>query len=79
MTADMPRATEEQRAEWWPDEDGTGTQTAEGFLFAAGYLLTRRFEWVVPVGHSPTHKETRAMLYLIDEWDYGGFTDQQGA
>jgi hypothetical protein len=72
----MPQATDEQRAEWWPDSDPTGTNTAIKFLEAAGYSLRRDWCWEPPHPMRPTtEKERSAVFYLIDEWDFGGIFD----
>lgn len=75
----MPQATEDQRREWWPDDDPTGSETAVKFLRAAGYRLHSDWTWSMPPPfRDPTPKETSAARYLIDEWDFGGFRRPPG-
>lgn len=62
----MPQATEELREEWHSDGN------ALDFLYERGFVLLKSWEWVKPEGHELTEKEQRAVLYLIEEWDYGG-------
>ena len=67
----MPQAPEELRAEWGDDK-------AIRFLEAAGYVLTRNWEWELPSpGHVPTAKELSAISYLFHEWDFGGIADDK--
>ena len=66
----MPQASDELRAEFGID-DGPVIR----FLEAAGYTQTRDWEWEMPAGpYVPTDKESRAIRFLIDEWDWGGLT-----
>lgn len=65
----MPQASEELRAKW----NGPDEQTAMKHLRSAGYVLTRRWTWVVPVGKEPTEDDYSAMQFLVDEWDFAGF------
>lgn len=64
----MPQATDELAAEW-PGMD----EEAINYLQAQGYKLTRRYEWKPPTPeHEPTDREVSAIVYLMDEWDFGG-------
>lgn len=66
----MPQASEEMQARW-----PGGDEEASKFLRDAGYHLTPDWRWVPPRGRVP-HKHPReidAILYLIHEWDYGGW------
>jgi hypothetical protein len=64
----MPQASEELRKEW----NGPNDADALKFLKDAGYRLTGQWTWVPPAGHNPTEKEFSAILFMINEWDYGG-------
>lgn len=69
----MPQASDELRAEW----NGPDDATAIKFLTDAGYKLTRGWEWLLPVpNHEPTEKEISAIQFLVDEWDFGGTTQE---
>ena len=64
----MPQTTAE-RAARWPGMDGEAT----AYLKAQGYRLTKGWHWVPPTpDHEPTYKEADAILYLVQEWDFGG-------
>ena len=64
----MPQATDKLRKEW----NGPSSDKAIKFLEDAGYKLNKKWMWVCPSGKKPTKKELRAILFLIQEWDYGG-------
>lgn len=69
----MPQATNEHRARWG-GADGIGPEKAMNFLEAKGFVIdTGNWHWRVPLDHTPTDKETDAMLFLVHEWDFGGF------
>jgi hypothetical protein len=69
----MPQATDELRKEW-----GVMDDRAIKFLNDRGYKLTRDFHWKKPHPNmKPTAKELRAIEFLFQEWDFGGF--EQGA
>lgn len=64
----MPQATDELRAEW-----PGGDQQAIDHLEAKGFIPTRDFQWIRPYkDYVTTSRDESAILYLIDEWDYGG-------
>lgn len=64
----MPQTTPE-RAARWPGMD----HQAIKFLKDQGYTLQRNWFWTLPtLSHIPTIKENDAILYLIQEWDFGG-------
>lgn len=71
----MPQATEELRQLWHYNSD-TPDYSAEHFLInERGFMLTRRWTWVPPVPMDYgmlDEKEYSAILYLVQEWDYGG-------
>ncbi len=64
----MPSTTPE-RAARWPGMDSEAMK----FLEDQGYTLNRDWTWTAPkTYHNPTKRETDALLYLIQEWDFGG-------
>ena len=63
----MPQSTPERRKRW-----GVSTRKAEAFLMKHGFVLTREWHWIVPPGHKITEKERDAVIFLIEEWDFGG-------
>lgn len=63
----MPQATPELQAEWQDDT------TAENYLFERGCKLLRSWDWVVPDEPGLTAKMYRALQYMAQEWDYGGW------
>lgn len=63
----MPTASPELRAEWHEEGD-TG---AIKFLEGQGHILLWDWRWLV--NKQPNEKSRRAMAYLIDEWDFGGW------
>lgn len=65
----MPQASEDLRAEFGIDD-----RPVIRFLEAAGYTRTDDWCWLLPEGKiEPTEKEDRAILFLIEEWDWGGW------
>lgn len=70
----MPEASSELREEW-----GIMDSIAIQYLEGNGYVLTSDWTWVTPPNHVPTSKECRAIQFLIDEWDFGGFEDREMA
>ena len=56
---------------------GSGVQTSISSQRAGcGYRLNRRWEWILPAaGHAITAREEDAILYLIEEWGFGGLND----
>lgn len=71
----MPSSTPElQKA--WGGHNGLDSSKATEFLTNRGYSLQRNWMWVAPA-HVRTLddmaiEEYDAMLFLIQEWDYGG-------
>ena len=64
----MPQ-TSPERAARWPGMD----HQAMKYLEDQGYRLSRSWHWYAPSKtHIPTEKEMDAILYLIEEWDFGG-------
>lgn len=41
-------------------------------LEAAGYVLTKQWTWIAPIGQMPNEREWEAICYLSEEWDFGG-------
>ena len=69
----MPSSTPERRARWWPEDDLNGTETATRFLLDRGYALLGSWCFRKPSpDHEVTEEEGDAIIYLIEEWDYGG-------
>ncbi len=75
----MPSSTPERQARWEAD------YKAIGFLEACGYKLNRDWTWTPPDCHvrgvewngcSPM--EADAILYMIEEWDFGGLLNDKG-
>lgn len=64
----MPQTTPE-RAARWPGMDSQ----AINYLNYAGFTLRKDWCWTPPsINHRLTEKEYDAVLYLIQEWDFGG-------
>ncbi len=64
----MPQTTPE-RAARWPGMDSEAIE----FLKKKGFILTKDWYWRKPhIGHTITPKENDAIIYLIQEWDFGG-------
>lgn len=70
----MPQAPEELRHEWACDS------TAISYLEKRGFTLNRDWTWYKEgqALDNLTPKEFRAILYLIQEWDFGGLRPQPG-
>ena len=66
----MPQATPELRAEWEDD------QVAMKYLRDNGYKLLKTWWWLAP-DREPTPKEIRAIDYMFQEWDFGGFLTRE--
>ena len=62
----MPSSTPERQDRWHSDD------YAMRFLKAHGYVLNKDWTWSMVPGHKPTWLETDAIIYLIEEWDFGG-------
>lgn len=72
----MPQSSPEMRLlmyKWFGDEvDDTGPMN---FLVSRGYELTSRWLWKPPVpSHTVSAEEWKCMVFLIEEWDFGGLT-----
>ena len=69
----MPSTTPERQARW-PGMDAE----AMNFLESRGYKLNRDWCWSPPEpDHDPTVREVDALIYLIEEWDYGGLESEK--
>lgn len=69
----MPSTTDE-RAARWPGMDAQATIHLEG----RGFILSRdgRWEWSHPnPEHHVSARDLDAMIYLIQEWDFGNLGD----
>ncbi|WP_133254300.1 hypothetical protein [Phenylobacterium deserti] len=72
----MPSGPPELHAEWCDaGPDDGGDFNAQAHLKAAGYTLTRGWEWIPPPGRQPTERDISAINYLIMEWDFGGLVE----
>ena len=68
----MPsQASEVLRREW----SGPSDRTAVAYLRERGYVLLPDWTWEVPPNTVPTDRDVRAVKFLFDEWDYGGFAE----
>lgn len=69
----MPSAPDDLRkkmVKWFGSIDPLGP---EQFLGSRGYTLTKDWYWVTPVPHHTIRKEEfECMIFLEQEWDYGG-------
>lgn len=64
----MPQSTPERRARWGV-MDGKATR----YLASRGWTLRRDWHWSPPqVGYEPDETERDAIIFLIEEWDFGG-------
>lgn len=63
----MPSTTPE-RAARWPGID----EQAVKYLERRGYVLNHDWTWSRPCRVIPKETDWDAMLYLIEEWDFGG-------
>lgn len=70
----MPQATDELRVEWG-GVLGVGEDKAIAHLERRGYRLTQHYTWKKPKFVTPTLADQRAVLFLIQEWDFGGMHD----
>lgn len=64
----MPQ-TSPERAARWPGMD----HEAIACLELAGFKLGRDWCWRKEGDPDMTERETDAVLYLIEEWDFGGY------
>lgn len=53
---------------------------ATEYLVAQGYRMTKEFTWLRPELHAqPTAREIDAIVYLAEEWDFGGLAEPSAA
>jgi hypothetical protein len=65
----MPQASEELRSYW----GGVDDEPAISHLEDAGFILTPHWTWIKPnPDYSLTERDRKAILFLIEEWDFGG-------
>ena len=62
----MPSSTPERQDRWHSDG------YAMAFLKRHGYVSNRDWTWSAPKGHEPTWLEKDAIIYLNEEWGFGG-------
>lgn len=71
----MPSASRELQSQmlaWFGSIDSNGP---EAFLESRGYVLTRGWEWRLPVpAHTLRDEEILCIKFLMQEWDYGSLT-----
>ena len=65
----MPQTNDKRRARW----PGWDTQ-AILYLESMGYILTEDWRWkhISDPHNVPTEKEWDAIIYLVEEFDFGG-------
>jgi hypothetical protein len=77
----MPQASDEDRAQmqqWFGD--GIDDHGPHAYLESHGWTLLRGWLWQPPVPyHSVSCYELACVMFLINEWDYGGFKDAFGS
>jgi hypothetical protein len=71
----MPQASDEERDRIIEIFGTLDCVTIEWWLKKHGYKLTSAWEWVVPKDHEITPDEHTAIVFLIHEWDYGGYSE----
>jgi len=66
----MPSSTPERQSRW-----PGGDNEACSFLEQEGFKLTAGWCWTHPSKELDdlTEREEDAIIYMIEEWDYGGF------
>jgi hypothetical protein len=69
----MPQASCELR-QWATDKFGDiDLKGPIDFLQERGFELLPNFTWKLPhVGYAPNVEETKALWFLVSEWDFGG-------
>lgn len=70
----MPQASDRQRAlmeKWFGDP--ISDEGPINFLQSHGYILRRDWHWELPTpSHSCSCYEMECIMFLADEWDFGG-------
>lgn len=74
----MPQATPELRHVMLVNFGSeVGDEGPIKFLENAGYVLNRNWTWKRPTPFiAPTELEALCILFLIEEWDFGGLEEQ---
>ena len=71
----MPQASEKDRAWARKKFGGITDSTIVDWLQSQGYVLNEAWQWRLPPGTNQKNMpkdEVRAIVFLMDEWDYGG-------
>ena len=68
----MPQATSELTEKW----DGPSDEKAIAHLRSKGFRYTKHWEWIPPVDYRPTEEDVSAIMFLIQEWDWGGLAPE---
>lgn len=73
----MPQATDQLRGAMFRRfGDHIGEAGPIAFLEERGYTLRRDFFWDAP-DREPTVDENECILFLIQEWDFGGLARER--
>jgi len=67
----MPQTSPERRARWQTLE------RAMEHLSLKGYGLLSDWTWRAPLGYVVTAMDEDAILYCIEEWDFGGVVTEE--
>jgi hypothetical protein len=68
----MPSTTPERLARW-----GTSDSAVIKYLEDRGYVLNGDWTWTLKPWRDPTEEEIDAMIYLMEEWDFGWFREDR--
>jgi hypothetical protein len=74
----MP-STSQEMIDWMCNYHGVNIddRVARAYLEQKGYALTKDWFWLPPIGvtlQNMPEEDYKHVLYLIEEWDYGGLT-----
>lgn len=70
----MSPQTTPDRQKRWPGADSE----AIAYLESRGFKSTRQWTWIPPTpGHTLSERDEDAIVYLIEEWDWGGLTEAE--
>lgn len=71
----MPQASDEMRdlmGKWFGDRISDSGPMR--YLESKGYKLDKKWEWECPTSsHRPNCYDVMCVMFLIHEWDFGGF------
>ena len=67
----MPQATKELQDKWKDDS------IAIDYLQKRGFILRKDWQWFKPKSVVITDEDMSAIMYLIQEWDFGGLIDNE--